>query len=58
MGQPTVQIAANTHMTGEGNQYYANQVDPLVILNNQIIELNKFTGYKCFELRDGLLDEA
>lgn len=53
-----MQIAANTFMTNEGNQYFANQVDPLVVLNDQIIALNKFTAYKCFDLRDGLLDEA
>ena len=45
-------------MTQEGNQFYANQVDPLVVLNDQIVALNKFTSYRCFLLKDGLLDEA
>ena len=51
-------LPSNIHLTSQGNQYYANQVDPLVVLNQQIIALNKFTDYRCFNLKDGLLDEV
>ena len=58
MGKQTLQSAAASTTSGGGATFYANQVDPLVVLNEQIIALSKFQNYKCFELKEGRLDEA